>query len=368
MPSARLISVTKRFGKITATNHVDLEIRDSEYVCILGPTGSGKTTLLRLMAGLIRPDEGEIYIDNELVNEVPPQERNAVYVPQQYALFPHIKVIDNVAFGPLAKGLNREKALEISRRMLELTRLGWRADAYPNELSGGMQQRVALARGLASSAKLLLLDEPLGSLDARLRVELRYKLRKLLKDSGLTAVHVTHDQEEAFTVADRIVVLRKGQIQQHGTPFHIYHKPANIFVANFVGGANFLEGRIVERDRGGSRVQLRGGLEVRVQDTSYLPEEVVVIAVRGELTRIKSKGEGEINALPGEVRATRFVGALTIYEVRLENGGIVNSKVPTALAEKPFSKGERAFVHFSPEDTMVYPYPSLGMYRELEAI
>jgi len=368
LPSVRLIGVTKRFERVTAVNHVDLEIRDGEYLCVLGPTGSGKTTLLRLIAGLVRPDEGEVYIDDRLVNDVPPHERNAVYVPQQYALFPHMRVIDNVAFGPLARGLGRERALEVSREMLGLTRLGWRADSLPEELSGGMQQRVALSRGLASGARLLLLDEPLGALDARLRVELRGKLRALIKGSGLTAVHVTHDQEEALTMADRIVVLREGRIQQHGTPFHVYQRPENIFVASFVGGANFLEGVVAERDVDGSWVQLRGGLRVRALDKSHLPGETVVVAVREEKTRPVLRAERGVNVLPGVVTAIRFLGAFTLYEARLENGDTVQSRVPTYPAGGRFSPGQRVAVQFNPEDCAVYPYPSLGLYRELEAI
>jgi len=366
MPGVRLVQVSKGFGRIRAVDRVSLEVQDGEYVCILGPTGSGKTTLLRLIAGLVEPDEGEVYIGNRLVNQYPPEERDAVYVPQRYALFPHITVLENVAFGSTAKGVDREEAFENSRRTLELVRLGWRADAFPEELSGGMQQRVALARGLASGAKLLLLDEPLGALDARLRVELRDKLRKLVKEQGLTAFHVTHDQEEALTVADRIIVLREGRVQQQGTPFHVYRRPENLFVANFVGGTNFLEGVVAGRERGGSYIRLRGDLQVQVQDISYLVDETVVVAVREEKTLIKADVDEEPNTLSGEVKAVRFLGCFTRYEVGLENGDTVASRVPTYTLEKTFTAGSRVKVGFHPVDAMVYPYPSLGLLKEVE--
>ena len=372
MPSIRLVDVTKRFGDITALDRVNLEIEDGEYVCILGPTGSGKTTLLRLIAGVIKPTEGEIYIDGEPASRIPPQERNAAYLPQQYALFPHMRVIDNVAFGPMAKGLSREEAYEISKRMLEMTRLAWRMNSYPHELSGGMQQRLALARALASGAELLLLDEPLGALDARLRVELRYRLRELVKDEGLTAIHVTHDQEEAMAISDRIVVLRDGRIQQEGRPIEVYREPNSIFVANFVGGANFLEGFVHRRLNGSSIIQLRGGLRVRVLDTRFNLGERVVVAIREEATGIvpsslKSKG-GRGNLLPGRVRDISFLGSVVVYEVELVNGEVLNSKVPIQMDHGRFRVGDEVLLSLNPEHLRVYPYPPLGLYRELEAV
>jgi len=369
MPSVRLVNVTKKFENIVAINRVNLEIRDGEYICVLGPTGSGKTTLLRLIAGVIKPDEGEIYIGGRLVNDVPPQERNTAYMPQHYALFPHLRVIENVAFGPLARGMERSEAFKISMRMLEMTRLAWRADSYPGELSGGMQQRVALARGLAAGAKLLLLDEPLGALDARLRLELRYKLRDMIKENDLTAIHVTHDQEEAMVVADRIIVLRDGQIQQDGPPAQIYNKPKSIFVANFVGGANFLEGFIAKKNSKGSWVKLRGGLSIFIKETNYPVGERVVVAIREEMSRIgKNVVADEVNILRGTINGMSFLGDFMQYEVLLENGDTINCKIPTIVAAERFSIGDEVFVQLSPQDLMTYPYPPAGLYKELEAI
>lgn len=370
MPSVRLVSVTKRFGKITAINNLDLEINDGEYLCVLGPTGSGKTTFLRLIAGVIKPDEGEIRIDGELVNDVPPQERNTAYVPQDYALFPHLSVIENVAFGPTSRGLSKEDAYEVSRKMLEMTRLAWRANSFPNELSGGMQQRLALARGLASDASLLLLDEPLGALDARLRVELRYRLRDLVKEKGFTAIHVTHDQEEAMVVGDRIAVLRHGQIRQVSIPFTVYNEPKSLFVADFVGGANFVEGFIAERDQHGSWVQLREELVVRINETGYSLGERVVLAIREEMTEVAemTKRREEVNLFAGTVESASFLGSFVMYEVLLENGDVVNSRVPIYMSEKKISSGDRVYVRLQPEHIKTYLYPQAGLLRELEVI
>ncbi|MCD6593428.1 ABC transporter ATP-binding protein, partial [Candidatus Bathyarchaeota archaeon] len=236
LPLIELVNVTKRFGKIVALNRINLSVENGEYLCILGPTGAGKTTLLRLIAGLLEPDEGEIYIGGRKVNRVPPEKRNAVYMFQNYALFPHMNVWENVSFGPTIREWEPRRINDVTSEILEMVRLGERKDAYPHELSGGMQQRVALARGIAAGAKILLLDEPFGALDARLRVNLRTQLRSLVKDQGLTAIHVTHDQEEALMVADRIAILREGRIEQVGSPQEIYTNPKSIFVMSFVGG------------------------------------------------------------------------------------------------------------------------------------
>ncbi len=345
-------------------------MKDGEYLCVLGPTGSGKTTLLKLIAGIIKPDKGEIYIDDKLVNNVPPQERNTTFVPQNYALFPHLSAIQNVAFGPTSKGLDRGEANQISMKMLEMTRLAGRADSQPNELSGGMQQRLALARGLASDANLLLLDEPLGALDARIRVELRYKIRDLVRDRGFTAIHVTHDQEEAMIVGNRIAVLRQGQIQQANVPSEVYNEPQSIFVANFVGGANFLEGFVVDRDNQGAWIQLRNGFIARVREIDFSPGEKVVLAVREELTTIVKRvgEEQEINFFPGTVQSVSFLGNSTTFEILLKNGDVVNSKILVSQQKKEFSENEGVHVRLHPENIKTYPYPQGGLFKELEAI
>lgn len=371
MPSVVLSEVTKRFDRIIAISDLSLEIADKDYVCVLGPTGSGKTTVLKLIAGLAFPNKGRVFLGDVDMTTIPPEERGAVYVPQQYALFPHMTILENVAFGPLVRGSPEKKALRIAEEMLELMRLAHRAESYPEELSGGMQQRVALARGLATEAKLLLLDEPLGALDARLRVDLRRALRELVKNAGATAVHVTHDQEEAMAVADKIVVLRNGRIDQYATPFHVYSKPQTLFVAHFVGGANFLPCSVAKRGIKESTVELDGGYEVRVADTTYEVDEEAVLVLREDRIRL-AEGTGKVidatvfNVLPGVIGASRFLGSFIGYEIRLENGSTINSKIPISAHSNMLCQGDTARAYFTPSDAMLYSVPSVGLSRELK--
>lgn len=368
MPEIRLLDVFKRFGKVSAISGVNLEIRNGEYMCVLGPTGSGKTTLLRLIAGLIEPDEGEILIDGKRVNKLPPEERDVAYMPQQYALFPHMSVQDNVAFGPISRGKSSAEASKTASDALKLVRLEGRNNAFPNELSGGMQQRVALARGIASGANLMLLDEPLGALDARLRMELRYHLKSMVKSQGLTAVHVTHDQKEAMVVADRIVVLRAGRCEQIGTPFHTYQHPDNLFVANFVGDTNFLEGTTSKSDSTGAFVELRGGLRVRIQEKSYMLGERVVLTIRQEMTVINPESTKEMNVLPGRIQAVRFLGSGLKIDVRLVNGDVVGAMIPLTDVQKYPKVNERITLTFKQSGINVFPAPPRGLAKEIEVI
>ncbi len=364
----RFDNVTKQFGRVVAVNGVSFEVKDGEYLCVLGPTGSGKTTLLKLMAGLLKPDEGTIYFDEKPVNNVAAQDRNAVYVPQQYALFPHLTVLQNVAFGPLARGKPPSIALEIASKTLDLVRLSWRAQALPSELSGGMQQRVALARGLASGAGLLLLDEPLGALDARLRLDLRHKLRNLVKQSGFTAVHVTHDQDEAMSVADEIMVLRNGGIQDHGLPRRVYRRPRNIFVANMVGSASFLEG-IVETTVGETAlINVRGGLTVQAPSRGLTLTAPVILALRRERVRISisREGLGMDNVFKGEVRDVRFLGNSKEYLIRIPSGDVIASRRFAEGQGDAFKLGQEVSVGFLEGDAMVFEYPAQGLRQELE--
>jgi ABC-type Fe3+/spermidine/putrescine transport system ATPase subunit len=345
-------------------------VKDNEYLCILGPTGSGKSTLLKLISGILKPDEGDIYINKKLVNDVPAHERNVAYVPQNYALFHHLTVIENVAFGPIVKGMSEEEAYKISKNLLEMMKLDKRANSFPNELSGGMQQRLALARGLATNADLLLMDEPLGALDARLRVELRYKLKEFVKENGLTAIHVTHDQEEAMVVGDRIAILRYGQIQQISSPFDLYNEPRNIFVANFIGDTNFLEGFIVERHHYGSWIQLRNGLALLTRDKRHSPGEKVALAVREETVEVlkRTKRREEFNLVSGVIESASFLGSFISYSILLANGDLIRSKVSISDIKRKFSIGDKVYVRLKPENIRIYPYPPTGLFKELEVL
>jgi ABC-type Fe3+/spermidine/putrescine transport system ATPase subunit len=364
VPQLSLVNVTKKFGKVLAVDRLSLEVSDGEYLCVLGPTGSGKTTLLKLMAGLLKPDEGAVNFDGKPVNEVNVQDRNAVYVPQHYALFPHFTVLQNVAFGPLARGKPASVALEIASKALDLVRLSSRAQALPSELSGGMQQRVALARGLASGARLLLLDEPLSAIDARLRLDLRHKIRDLVKQSGITAIHVTHDQDEAMTVGDEIMVLRNGRVQDFGPPRRVYRRPTGIFVANMIGGASFFEG-IVDSTVGETALINARGLVIQAPSHTLTLTSPVILGLRKERVRISSDRPPMDNVFRGEIRSMRFLGNSREYLVRLSNGDTIASRQFSEI--KPmFTIGEEVLVSFLESDVMVFEYPVQGLSRELE--
>jgi ABC-type Fe3+/spermidine/putrescine transport system ATPase subunit len=364
----KLVNVTKRFGEIAALNGIDLSIEDGEYVCVLGQTGAGKTTLLRTIAGLIEADEGDIFIEGKLVNGVPPEKRNTVYMFQQFALFPHMNVRENVAFGPSVKNWDRKRVKTVSSEVLEMVRLSNRQEAFPHELSGGMQQRVALARGIASGARILLLDEPLGALDARLRVDLRRQLRRIVKDQKLTAVHVTHDQEEALMTADRIILLRQGKIEQVGTPSEIYLKPKSIFATSFVGGANFLEGNIVSLDDSGSTIETREGYTIKIAQGKRKIGEKVVVAVRFNNVFLDSTSAKGLNVLSGILKSTTFIGDSMKYDVIVGTDILMSSTVLISTIQKERREGERVTLSFRPESCYLFSYPKAGLLKEIEAI
>jgi ABC-type Fe3+/spermidine/putrescine transport system ATPase subunit len=367
MPAIKLKNVTKKFGAVTAINNLSLLINEGEYLCVLGPTGAGKTTLLKLIAGVVKPSSGEIRFDRKLVNDIPPEDRNAALVFQSFALFPHLTVLDNVLFGPLSRGVSYQDAYKIGIDALELVKLAKRAKSYPNELSGGMQQRIALARSLASGAKTLLLDEPLGALDARLRMELRYDLRNLVKDLGLTAIHVTHDQEEAVTIGDRIALLRDGKLEQVDTPTQFYNHPKSIFSANFLGGANLLQGVVKKVAQKGSVIDLGAGNEVMADCTKYRKGKLVVLSVRLERTKLETMPPKQ-NCLEGKVDTVTFLGNSVRYDVKLDKmDETVISKVPSKVGEQ-FRSGEKVYVFFNSEDCTVFPSPRQGLYKEIAVI
>jgi len=366
MPDVRLVNVTKTFSKglIIAVDHVDLHVYDKEYLTLLGPSGCGKTTILRMIAGLVEPDEGEIYVGDQLVTVLPPEDRDIGFVFQNYALFPHMNVWDNVTYGPTVKAWEKDRSERVGREMLEMVKLYERADALPSELSGGMMQRVALARALTAGAKLLLLDEPLGALDAKIRFALRYDIRRLVKDLGLTAIHVTHDQGEAMAISDRIAVMKKGKILQVGTPQELYTNPQHIFVANFIGENNFLEGNIVKTSDGKVQIELRGGLTVSGSDSTQKEGERVVLAIRPETFTIEKGYKKRLNSLFGVVERQRYEGTGIRYEVRLENEDVVTVVRPS-LMEEWFNVGEKVTVSFPSEKSYVFAYPSRGLREEL---
>jgi ABC-type Fe3+/spermidine/putrescine transport system ATPase subunit len=364
MPDVRIENVTKRFGKLVAVDNVSLHVLEKEYFALLGPSGCGKTTLLRLIAGLIKPDQGKIYIGDRLVNDVPPEDRDIGFVFQTFALFPHMNAWNNVTYGPKVKGFDMKKAGTIGHEVLEMVRLNERLDAFPNELSGGMMQRIAVARALAAGAKLLLLDEPLGQLDAKVRNDLRYEIRRMTKDLGLTAIHVTHDQAEAMAISDRIAVMKKGSIKQVGTPSDLYMAPDNVFVANFIGESNFLEGYVANEDDKKMTIELRGEIQIEVAKDKARKGERVVLAVRPETILVR-KGIGkDKNSIAGTVERVTFEGTNIRYEIRLKNQDLIVIVKPSMTGEWLHAE-DKVTVSFAPEKAHVFEYPAAGLKEEI---
>jgi iron(III) transport system ATP-binding protein len=363
LPEVRVENVTKRFGKVVALDKVSLHVHDKEYFSLLGPSGCGKTTLLRVIAGLIRPDEGEIYIGEKLVSDVPPEDRDIGFVFQTFALFPHMDAWNNVTYGPRVKGFDMEKAGTIGHEVLEMVRLHERLNAFPNELSGGMMQRIAVARALAAGAKLLLLDEPLGQLDAKVRNELRYDIRRMTNDLGLTAIHVTHDQSEAMAISDRIAVMRKGKVIQVGSPKELYMNPQSIFVAHFIGESNFLEGYISKMDHDIITIELRGDVTVEAKNHQAKTGKKVVLAVRPETLDIVAGSEKDGNSISGVIERVTFEGTNVRYEIRLENQDLMVVVKPS-MTELWFSLGEKVTVMFPMEKIHIFSYPETGLKEE----
>ncbi len=323
-PILRLSGLLKRFGEVTAVDRLSLELREGEFLTLLGPSGCGKTTALRLVAGFERPDAGTLAFRGEDVTAWSPQRRGFGMVFQNYALFPHLDVSENVAFGLRSRRRAREEVrsrVEAALALVSLPGLGERA---VQALSGGQQQRVALARALAIEPPLLLLDEPFSNLDAALRERTRTELRLLVKELGITALFVTHDQEEAFDLSDRIAVMDGGKLRQVGTPEELYREPAHRFVAEFVGRINVLEGELEETGgRGGGRVvRMEGGAAWPVPGDGASPGPCHLL-VRPEELAFVGEGDRDVPPLRGRVRDRRFLGAYARYFVEGEGGRIL---------------------------------------------
>lgn len=362
MPEVKLINVTKRYGRIVANDNISLTIKDGEYVSVIGPSGCGKTTMIKNIAGIIKPDNGEIYIGGKLVTDLPIEERGIGYVFQNIALFPHLTVWDNISYGPKVKGLPLEEMRPLALEMLEMIKLGARSDAYPDELSGGTQQKTAVARALMSRAKLLLLDEPLGALDVKVRAELRYELRKLVRDLKLTALHVTHDQEEAMSISDRVIVMKRGSIVEAGAPMDLYSQPKNIFTANFVGEANFLTGTITQMTDEGSLVEVGENLQLMTKSTDKKMGDRVVIAFRPEFASIGDRKM--INRLSGTVVDVLYSGSIIRLKVQLANDDLVVVKRTIRFENLMPTIGDKVIMTVSPINIVVYGYPE-NLTKEL---
>ena len=354
MPVVELKGVSKRFGKVVASSDIDLRIEDGEYVTILGPSGCGKTTLIRMIAGILEPSEGQVLIGGRDMSGIPIEERDIGYVFQTIALFPHLNMLENVSYGPIVKDMSEEDRQTIPVRYLELVNLLDRMKVFPSALSGGEQQKVALARALASGARLLLLDEPLSALDARVRMDLRYELRRITKDLGLTVLHVTHDQEEAMTVSDRIVLMRNGRIVESNTPEMMYRAPKELFTANFIGETNLLAGVVVENRDDRTLVEVRDGTVVEAQPSKFEPGDAVVISVRPE--RVHALEEG-LNAV---VRTMSFMGTYIRITAEADSEDILGFDVPVPRG-RDFNIGDNVHLGWSMASALLYPRPPGGI-------
>jgi iron(III) transport system ATP-binding protein len=303
-PYLRVENLTKRFGAFTALDRISLEVFEGEFVCFLGPSGCGKTTLLRAIAGLDVQTSGRIEQAGRDVSTLPPSRRDFGIVFQSYALFPNLTVARNVAYGLENAGAGRSAVARRVAELLDMVGLPEQEGKYPAQLSGGQQQRVALARALATSPGLLLLDEPLSALDAKVRVYLRHEVRQLQRRLGVTTIMVTHDQEEALTMADRIVVMNHGVIEQVGTPIEVYRRPASAFVADFIGVMNFMAGTVARP----GHVRF-GGLELAVEADGVSPGTAVTVAIRPEDIRIQGVAGTEENAFAARIDTMAFLGS-----------------------------------------------------------
>jgi putative spermidine/putrescine transport system ATP-binding protein/spermidine/putrescine transport system ATP-binding protein len=346
--AVEVAAVSKDFGPLRVLDSVSARFEGGRFTSLLGPSGSGKTTLLRIVAGFVTPDAGRVMIGAADVTRVPVWRRRIGMVFQSYALFPHMSVTENVVFGLNRRGVRGAAAAREVERVLELVRLTGLEDRRPKQLSGGQQQRVALARAIVTSPEVLLLDEPLSALDRRLRQEMQVELRRIQRESGLTTIFVTHDQEEALTLSDRVAILDSGRIVQEGAPAEIYERPRTRFAAAFLGDANFLVGTAVA---GG--VDVDGSL-IRTTDPLPPAGSTVTLAVRPEKIGIECRGGARtaVNVLPARVAAVIYAGASSTYLLQGRDGAEL--KVFAQNREKrTLAVGDEAMLGWSPEHTIV---------------
>jgi len=359
MVKVRLEDVTKTFGEVVAVDQMNLQMNDGEFFTLLGPSGCGKTTALRIVAGFYKPDCGTVYFDSEVVNDVPPFKRNTGMVFQTYALWPHMNIFENVAYGLTIRKVPKNEIRKRVAEALQLVGLEGLERRLPSELSGGQQQRVALARALVIEPKVLLLDEPLSNLDAKLRVQTRVEITRLQKKLGITTIYVTHDQEEALCISDSIAVMNKGQVQQVGSPRVIYEKPENQFVADFIGVANFLKGILVKLDKESKMaiVETEGGTRFEVMQDADIPKGAnVLVSFRPEALEIGDSTKDVLskNQIDGKVKLASYLGDMVRYEVEAMNRTF-RVDVHNPMGKKLFSDGETVRLSFPPSSGRILP-------------
>ena len=363
MPLLRIAGVAKKFGSFRAVDQVSLDIAAGEFFALLGPSGCGKTTLLRMLAGFETPDEGRILLGGKDIAQVLPHERPVNMMFQNYALFPHLNVRDNIAFGLRRAGMARAEINTRVAEMVTLVKLDGLEKRKPDQLSGGQRQRVALARSLARRPQVLLLDEPLAALDKKLRESTQLELMELQRRLGMTFIIVTHDQEEAMTVASRIGVMDAGRLEQVATPRELYEAPLSRWIAEFIGDINLFDGQVETRESGRITVSTRDvGAFTVAEPRNLVTGTTVSVAVRPEKVKLSRRGpvaDGDgtqpINRLEGVVADISYLGGLTVYKVRLDSGAIVRSSMANTarIDTDAYGLSQRVVAWFTPDDCMV---------------
>jgi spermidine/putrescine transport system ATP-binding protein len=339
-----LVDLVKRFADVTAVAGINLDMPPGEFFSLLGPSGCGKTTTLRLIAGFERPDEGSILLDGVDMAQTPPHKRKVNTVFQNYALFPHLSVADNVSFGLRYKGVSKQDSRRKVGEALELVRMGGLERRRPSQLSGGQQQRVALARALVLEPEVLLLDEPLGALDAKLRKQLQIELKALQEEVGITFVYVTHDQEEALTMSDRLAVMSNGRVEQIGTPSEVYEEPRTTYVADFLGVSNLMDARADGADPQGRTTVHLGEFDLVAEHGDIDARGDVKVVIRPERVRLEEAGTTGENRIPGMVERVVYVGSTMQVIVHLAPGQTIQAWYQNLGEQLPYGQGQSVSV------------------------
>jgi len=349
-----LQDISKSFGSFTALRNVSFAIREGEFMTFLGPSGCGKTTCLRLISGFDTPSSGQVFIGGEDVTHVPPYRRDVNQVFQSYALFPHLTIYENIAFGLRMKKVT---SAEIKRRVdevVEMTALTQFVERKPAQMSGGQRQRVALARAIVCQPKVLLLDEPLSALDAKLRSQMRIELKQLQKRLGITFIFVTHDQEEALTMSDRVAVINGGKVEQIGTVNEIYYQPATRFVATFIGETNIVEAEVISVEAGRPLCRIEGGLELRLKPGAQAAGDRILLSLRPEKICLYRASPGGENCFPAKIAVEIFKGAVDDLTITAQGGLELGALLANdGKEDMDFHEGEEIFARIQPEDINV---------------
>jgi len=354
-----LVDLVKRFADVTAVAGINLDMPPGEFFSLLGPSGCGKTTTLRLIAGFERPDEGQILLDGEDMAQTPPHKRKVNTVFQNYALFPHLSVAENVSFGLKYKDVSKQDARTRVSEALELVRLTGFERRRPSQLSGGQQQRVALARALVLNPEVLLLDEPLGALDAKLRKQLQIELKSLQEEVGITFIYVTHDQEEALTMSDRLAVMSNGRVEQVGTPSEVYEEPRTAYVADFLGVSNLMDAKAQGMDAQGRANVRLGEFDIAAAQGDIDALGDVKVVIRPERVKLDEAGTTGENRVPGMVERVVYVGSIMQVIVHLAPGATLQAWVQNEGEGLPYGQGQSVSVHLPSEALRVLVDPGV---------